>query len=458
MDGFSEKGIIYNLTEGILYLTKEMILNLSPFEIKALQSKILVIGCLIISLLIIKQVGSYGIAALLLSSAEKKKSIALADQALNIFPGSADFYKKRGNIFLALEFPEQAVSDFEHSVQLTPNDYWAWLQLGDAREQINDNEKAIEAYQKSIALNPFYGLPRWYLGQAFFKTGQTEAGWKELRAAYQNDVEFLPAAINFAWGWTRGKPELIEKHLELKTPTSKLILGGFLLEQGATAEASSYICNTNELTDNERKIFVSRLFEQGKFRLAYSAESGKCFNPSELSDFSTEIRNGGFESALATNNGSFEWQFSTNEKNVQLARDSGQHPEGAFSLKVDFSGNADPGLNILKQLVLVEPATTYKLSYQTQTKDLLTDCQPQFNIIESPSKEVLLVTSEGFSERPDLTWRTYQSTFETKNDTEAIWIVLKRENSRYNQCPILGSIWLEDISLQKIKYKEEKIK
>lgn len=85
---------------------------------------------------------------------------------------------------------QSAIAALEKASAIAPNDPDPYFQLGQAYEELNEHERAVEVLKKSIALNPDLGHNKGQvttahhrLAQSLIKLGQIEAGRKELELA-----------------------------------------------------------------------------------------------------------------------------------------------------------------------------------------------------------------------------------------------------------------------------------
>jgi tetratricopeptide (TPR) repeat protein len=430
--------------------------RLSDFKPK--RAKIFAFICLAASLWAIERVAGYGIAGYLMNRAVKQNSLEQADAALRWFSSSADLYKSRGNIFSDLGDQRQAAAEFEKSLKIRPADHYAWFQLGYARQESGDSAGALKAYREAVRLAPGYALPRWNLGQLAYQNGDREEGWKQIRVALAQDNMVLLNALRFAWGETRGSASGVEQALRLDTPLQKLVFGLFLAEQGDTISAATYLCYARDLTPEQRAAVVARMIGKNEIRLAYSAHTGQCVSGGDWSPLSGGIINPGFEEDIRFDRNNFDWQIGAGEKNIRVTRDGEQPAEGRYSLKIDFKGEVKKSADFLKQLIVVEERSRYRLTFLIRLRDMTTDAYPQLTVRGAENGAPVLAQS-GIENRPEKSngaaetnmWETRIMEFETPERSEAVWISVRQADCRYRACPIFGSIWIDDLKLEKIK-------
>jgi tetratricopeptide (TPR) repeat protein len=75
--------------------------------------------------------------------------------ALEIDPDLAEAYLNRGSVYFLAGNAARAIEDYEQSLHLGTQRPWAaWYNMGLAYEQMNDREKAREAFANAVAANP----------------------------------------------------------------------------------------------------------------------------------------------------------------------------------------------------------------------------------------------------------------------------------------------------------------
>ncbi len=79
--------------------------------------------------------------------------------ALEIDDTSAEAFLNRGNSWFRAGQYGDALADYEHALHLDVNKPWAaWYNIGLVHDAQGDNEKALQAYQAALELNPDFAL------------------------------------------------------------------------------------------------------------------------------------------------------------------------------------------------------------------------------------------------------------------------------------------------------------
>ncbi len=155
------------------------------------------------------------------------------------------------------------------------------------------------------------------------------------------------------------------------------------------------------------------------------------------------VWNGDFE--LPLQNGGFDWQTGRSE-GVRVFRDKDIKYAGDASLSVNFGGNTNPGLSIVRQVVPLMPGK-YRLSAYIRTDGLTT----QNGII----MEVSGMHCGPFVVKTDpvtgtVMWKRTDLEFELPAACGAVRISIKREKSSKFDSKIIGDAWIDSVVLKRL--------
>jgi len=129
--------------------------------------------------------------------------------------------------------------------------------------------------------------------------------------------------------------------------------------------------------------------------------------------------------------------------------DVSEKVEGTKSLQIHLDGSWTPNTPLLSQTIIVEPETTYRLSFSVKTKDLITGGPPVI-IVSDATNNQLLGKSENL---PTATspWVSLNIDFTTLPASQAAVISLQRNHCDSSPCPIFGTLWLDQFSIEQTK-------
>lgn len=128
----------------------------------------------------------------LLDEGQSKLEEALQEFRIELEANPDEFFANYylGVVYVYQRKWELAITALEKAVTIEPRNPDPYFQLGQAYQELNRHEKAVEALRKSIAFNPDLGhnknqvtTAHHRLATSLLKLGQTEAGQKELQIA-----------------------------------------------------------------------------------------------------------------------------------------------------------------------------------------------------------------------------------------------------------------------------------
>jgi tetratricopeptide (TPR) repeat protein/S1-C subfamily serine protease len=86
----------------------------------------------------------------------KQEAISDYNQAITLSPNHINAYNNRGNAKSDLGNKQEAISDYNRVIALNPKDDSAYYNRGNARFSLGNKQEAISDYNRAIALNPQY--------------------------------------------------------------------------------------------------------------------------------------------------------------------------------------------------------------------------------------------------------------------------------------------------------------
>jgi tetratricopeptide (TPR) repeat protein len=397
--------------------------------------------------------GSAGLMRLLSRSARATHLLAPADRAVRLSAADPDAHFSRALVLLDLGRATESVKEFERAALLRPLDYAIWYQLAIARDQADDETGALVACEEALRLAPFYGRTHWLRGNLLFRAHRFEEALNELRLAAVSDPRYLPSLFDLAWNAKGGDASATEKTVAPDTRAWRLELARFFVKHEKYAEATQLYRAAGSLTEKERRTLTAELIAQSQYAAAYevwAAGAGERDDKSNVEGMA-RMTDGGFEQRLDLDEQGFGWRPVKDTPSVYVSLDAAGPHTGTQSLRLDFNGNAAPTISLLKQLVLVEPNSRYRLTYAARTKEIVSGGLPLVALFDADVKEKSVPLAQD-SPLPQSSngWREYTFEFQTGAATRAIEISLQRQNCGGTLCPIFGSLWLDDFILQKL--------
>jgi tetratricopeptide (TPR) repeat protein len=393
-------------------------------------------GCLFL----IQASARFGMSRMFARYAVAANSIEVADAAAQLTPSDPEAHRARAAIFNRLQKPDDAAKSLETAAALRYRDDYLWIELGNTREELGDTQGALAALDEAVRWAPHYAHTHWQRGNLLLRMGQANEAFTELRAAAAANPGYAPNLLDLAWGISRNDVKTTEALLDIRNDNERLGLIRFLARKGKGREVIDQIHLLSKPLSTENLNEVAQLLFDAK---AFS----ESFDLSQPTDYSREPRllNPNFEKPLILNNSGFGWIIAPQEKN-RFAIDVSEKLSGAKSLQINLDGSWTPGTPILSQTFIVKPESTYRLSIAVKTKDLVTGGPPLI-VVNDATNNQLLGKSENF---PTATtpWTKLSVDFTTLPTSKAAVFRLQRNNCDSSPCPIFGTLWLDEFSVE----------
>ncbi|HEV2834616.1 MAG TPA: hypothetical protein VGW58_04815, partial [Pyrinomonadaceae bacterium] len=123
-------------------------------------------------LLLMREAARIGFSRLLTRYALVSNSLPAADQAIQITPADPDAHRARATVLNRLHRAVEAPTSLQLATSLRPRDNRMWLELGDTRDELGDNEGALAAMNEAVRWAPYYAKPRWQRGNLLLRMGR----------------------------------------------------------------------------------------------------------------------------------------------------------------------------------------------------------------------------------------------------------------------------------------------
>lgn len=351
------------------------------------------------------------------------------------------------NVFTT-EAIDQTARSFEAVVQKSPYAYRWWVELGRAREQAEKIDLAEAAYKRALDLAPTYTYPHWQAGNFYLRQNRSEEAFVELKKAASFYSVYRDQVFSIAWDYYDKDTARLEE-IAGDDPSVRASLARFY---AAKQRPEDSLRIWNALSEDDRKtneaiakVIAQAFFDKRFYRQSLEFVRGLGIAPDLRGE---TIQNAGFEQPIAATEGNyFGWQIIPLEK-MEVKLDPTQKHEGNRSLRVAFGGYADSQLYHVYQLTTVEAGAKYQLTCWIKTDNLKSGGTPEIEIFNANDDKVI-VTGEPFPNGTN-DWRQIKLEFTAPPNAEAVGTRLTRASCGA-QCPIFGTIWLDDFKLEKLK-------
>jgi len=124
---------------------------------------------------------------------ESTKAIEHLDMAIGMNAGFAEGYALRAGIHLVLKKGNDALTDVEKLIELTPEDETAYLLRGNIYELLGDTDAAFFDYKQASELNPFNEEAYLLTGRLMMAQGKYDEAITLFDEAIENNEKFVLA-------------------------------------------------------------------------------------------------------------------------------------------------------------------------------------------------------------------------------------------------------------------------
>lgn len=384
-------------------------------------------------------------------SESQSEGVETADWAVRLTPSDPVAHRARAVALMDAGLREDAIREYERAVALRPSHYTLWVELGRARDRLDDQQGALAAFTEAARLAPYYAQPHWQLGNVLFRMGRREEAVMELRRAAASDLTMLPAAIDLAWGAYRGDARAVEQAFAPRTAEWRLALARFFARHGKPDEALAQFRAAGQIPDDERRAFLLDLLTARQFAAAYEVWSSVAqARNGERLDGIGQITDGSFESGLKFDDPGFGWQLARGAPALRFSLDTAEPKEGMRSVRIDFNGEYNPALAIMTQLALVEPKARYRLHFASRAEEMVTGGLPVVTVSDASSSGPRSLAESSPLPQGSSPWQDQTIEFTTGDQTSAVLISVVRQGCGSGPCPIFGRLWLDQFSLEKL--------
>jgi len=400
---------------------------------------------LALCVLLIFTSAKFGFARLLARYATVTKSIPAAAEAVRLSPSDADAHRALAVTFQNVQMYREAERELALAASLRPKDDYVWLDLGTARDQLDDPEKALNAFDQAVARAPFYAHTHWQRGNVRLRLGRYDEAFADLREAAKSNRAFLPMVIDLAWSISRGDLNDTLQLAGVDATYEKVALTRFLAQRGVgKATLDLYLQQVNDFSEDQHREIVSALMSHHRYPEAYTIWK------SDHSASATEINDGGFEAPISFGDIGFSWIVSRESAKIEVSQDTTEKDSGLKSLRVAYNGDSRTNLPSLAQTIIVTPQQQYRINVAVKAKQIVSGGLPILTINDARTGSVVLRTPPLPQDTGE--WQKFSYEITIPADCDAIVLGLIRNECATAPCPIFGVLWLDSFSIEELNH------
>ena len=342
---------------------------------------------------------------------------------------------------------DETARDFQTAVQLSPNDFRYWDELGRALEADGNTEGAELALRRSTELAPNYSYPRWHYGNLLLRHGKLDEAFPNLFRAANANGELWPQVLNLAWQVYDGDVDRIANEA-CKEPAVRVAFSIYLVGVRKVDDAVR-LWKTMSTADRQKQIAGGRelrrvLFEAKQFRAAL--EITRDIEDASEVPLPEQFSNGDFEKRMSIPvTKSFGWTIGSGVQ-AQISIQGMAH-SGQYGMRIIFSApNKLDRVNAL-QTIVVQPDTQYHLECYARTENVVSANPPVLVVLDAADGSSLGTSAPVPSGTHD--WQKISVDFKTKTNDGITVTIGRLPCSVGDICPMFGTVWYDDFILQR---------
>jgi Tfp pilus assembly protein PilF len=385
--------------------------------------------------------GKTGVARFFCMLSIIQSSVEPADNAVRVTPDDPEAHYTRALALVNVERLTDAVVELRRAIQLRPNHYYQWLDLGVTLDRLGDFQGAENALRESVRLAPYFGQPRWQLGNFLYRQGRNSEAFVELRQASRSNQNMFPQMLVMAWSAAADDIDLFNSFVQPQSTHEQFQVAEFLANQRQGKYAAMMVERADTPSDDAERYWlrqtIAHLLANQQFSDAYAVwgKTHKSSFPSE----SNRVVNGDLTQPIPQDDPGFGWQLITSPS-VAISVDPSGPTATSRSFRFDFNGDIAVGAQVVSQLVLVAPNTRYSMRFMAKSEGLATGGPLLIEVrdVTRPSGKIL--GQSKFLAVGTTGWSPYEIEFSTDQDSTAIMLSLQRSACKESICPIFGRL------------------
>ena len=377
--------------------------------------------------------------------------LAVIESGAALEPGNGEAWDILGR-FRQLDFvagdPNEAIKDFQRAIHDNPLSSYYWMNLAGAYEATGDDSDARNAFEHAQTVYPLSAQVAWNYGNFLLREQRWAEGYVQIQLAVRADPSLLPLAISRTWRSNHDVDTLLNQVVPADVDAYLQTLDFF----ASIHEAEPGLKAWQRLISLGKPIALPRSFPffDELIREDRSADASRVWRealraaglPHEGPGNGSLLWDGNFTGDFT--NGGLGWRWN-NPLGATIDFDSAPPGHSGRSVRLDFGGGSNLGLEYPLEYVPVEPNRTYHLRAYLRTEAISTESGMRFAVADPNHGEVASLETENLT--GDHTWTAAELDVPTGTRTHFLVVRLYRGRSRLFDNKLSGTAWIADISL-----------
>ncbi len=383
----------------------------------------------------------FGISRAAVRVGVSSSAIAIAHEAVRLTPSDPDAHRAKAIVFRELRMYQNAKDELEIAVSLRPRDDYLWLELGELRDELDDQVGALSAFDQAAAAAPYYAHTRWQRANLRLRMGRYDEAFPELRAAAKSNRGYMPTLIDLAWSLSKQDVKLTEQLAAIDSVEARTSFARLLARQGKGKETiEQYALIKESVSPEIKKELINSLIATFNYTEAFQIwgnNNGRIENTAQVND-------GGFEGSLNFGDTGFGWHV-VRQPHIEISQDASEKESGDKSLRMAFTGESPPTLASVSQTIVVKPEHKYRVSLAVKSKEIVSGGAPLL-LVEDARSRVRIATANLQLESG--IWHKLNVEFTAPANCFAVLLKVARTECQSAPCPIFGTLWLDSVGIE----------
>ena len=377
--------------------------------------------------------------------------LAAIESGAALEPGDAEAWDVLGR-FRQLDFvagdPNEAIKDFQRAIYDNPLSAYYWMNLAGAYEATGNVSEARNAFERAQTVYPLSAQVAWNYGNFLLREQQWAEGYAQIQLAVRADPTLLPLAVSRTWRSNHDVDTLLNQVLPADVNAYLETLDFF----ASIHEAEPGLKVWRRLMSLGKPVALARSFSflDELIREDLSADARRIWRealtaaglPHEDPGNGSLIWDGNFTGDFP--NGGLGWRWN-NPLGATIDFDAPPPGRSGRSVRLDFGGGSNLGVEYPLEYVPVEPNRTYHFHAYLRTEGISTESGMRFAIYDPNHTGIVPVETENLT--GDNSWTTAQLAVSTGAQTHFLVVHLYRGRSRLFENKLSGTAWIADVSL-----------
>ena len=368
--------------------------------------------------------------------------------ALHLRLGTAEIYSMEDSN------PADGIRQLQLATELSPHKTRYWTALAFACELEGKKTCANHAIARSLALSPMIPRVHWEAASFYLRVNRRGLALNQFRRLLELNLGYAGSVFRASLGATDSPDSVYRDVLtSVASPNLKLAYINFLTSNGHEDSAfhvwEELVASKSRFKFPLADPYLEHLIGTRQYQQAtavwHDLERLGIVKQSAEHDPSNLVFNGGFEQAPL--DAGFDWRY---RQDPYVTIDFNDHNayKGTSCLRIEFSDVENHQDEPVYQFVPVAADQAYELTAYVRSANITSDSGPRLRVVDPACPACLNASSSATVGTTP--WHKVVLDFQTGPNTQVVHLSVWRPRSLNYPTEILGTLWLDQVSLRAI--------